>query len=395
MKKTNSTALIEHGLVAVIAMTLIVVLGWLSFNIKFLSPVARAIQEFSLSDMYYNIEWQENGAPEMSRDITLIDITEVRKRDEIANVIEKVKQCSPAVIGVDIIFEDQNYDIHGDMVLMDVAEASGAIFAYKLTDYAPMTDSFQERVRSYFATDSIKEGYVNAIGDMTATCLRRFSIERNFRGQPQRSFTAQVAEAYSKNDIPLGKTDDRFINYRFIDFPVIKYDSVLANRNLIKDRIVLIGTIGEEADMHFTPLGKRPGLKVQAYSIQTVIDQKNIETTDDNTLMLLSLLICWLTALWQLYWIKFVNSRKNSLWVFLANSNIFFNGITFAWLALLAWLTYIIYERMEYYIPMVMVLASVVLVAEARDIYAAIINGLANSNDTFKKSVYYKDKKTS
>lgn len=395
MKRINSTALIEHGLVAAIAMTLIVVLGWLSFNIKFLSPVARAIQEFSLSDMYYKIEWQEDGTPEMSRDIVMIDITEVRKRDEIANVIKNVMQCKPAVIGVDIIFEGENYDIHGDMVLMDVAEASDAIFAYKLTDYDPQTASFQKRVRSYFATDSIRDGYVNAIGDMTSTCLRKFSIERDLCGKPQRSFTAQVAEAYSNIDIPHDKTDDRFINYRFIDFHVIKYNSVLANRNLIKDRIALIGTIGEESDMHFTPLGKRPGLKVQAYSIQTVIDQKNIETIDDNTLTLLSFLVCWLTALWQLYWIKFVNSRKNSLWVFLANSNLFFNAITFAWLAMLAWLTYIIYERMEYYIPMVMILASVVLVAEARDIYAAMINGLANSNDTFKKSVYYKDRKTS
>ncbi|WP_285822021.1 hypothetical protein [Xylanibacter muris] len=112
-------------------MILLVVLGWLSFNIKFLSPVARAIQGFSLSDMYYEIDWQEEGSPEISKEITLIDITELTNRAEIAGVIEDVRKCEPSVIGVDIIFEDQNYDMHGDMVLMDVAESSNAIFAKK------------------------------------------------------------------------------------------------------------------------------------------------------------------------------------------------------------------------------------------------------------------------
>lgn len=373
-------------------MILMFILGWLSFNIKFLNPVARAIQEFSLSDMYYKIDWQESDSPEMSHDITLVDMTALTKRSEIADVIEKVKECEPAVIGVDLIFEGENYDMHGDMVLMEAAEASGAVFAKKLTDYDVQTKSFQNQVRSYFANDSIQEGYVNAIGDMSSTCLRKFSVERSLRGSMQRSFTAQIAGTYMGENIPHAKTDDRFINYRFIDFPVISYDSILAKRNLIKGRVVLIGTATEEQDMHFTPLGKIPGLKVQAYSIQTMIDQKNIETISNGSLWTLSVIVCWLTVLWQFYWLKFIGHRKGPFGTFLANSKLFLRTVTFVWLGMIAWMTYISYERFELYIPMALILVPVILVAEARGIYTAIIKGLATAKpqSIFNKSVYLK-----
>lgn len=371
-------------------MILMLILGWLSFNIKFLNPVARAIQEFSLSDMYYQIDWQENGSPEMSHDIALIDMTELTNRSDIARVIEDVKQCEPAVIGVDLIFEGEKYDMHGDMVLMETAEASGAIFAKKLTDYDTKTKSFQSQISSYFANDSIQEGYVNAIGDMSSTCLRSFSVERSLRGSLQRSFTSQIAKAYIGEDIPHDKTDDRLINYRFIDFPVIGHDSILAAHDLIKGKIALIGTITEERDMHFTPIGKIPGLKVQAYSIQTMIDKKNIETIDNGFLWALSVIVCWLTVLWQFYWLKFIGHRKSPFGVFLANSKLFLRVVTFLWLGMLAWMTYIAYERFELYIPMALILIPVILVAEARGIYTAIIKGLATAKpqSIFNKSVY-------
>lgn len=391
MIRRNKTSFIDHILVTIVTMILMAVLGWLSFNIKFLSPVARAIQEFSLSDMYYKIDWQENGSPEISHDITLVDITPLTKRSEIARVIDEVRKCSPAAIGVDIIFEGENYDMYGDNVLMETAEASGAIFAKKLTDYDARTNSFQNQVVSFFVTESIKEGYVNAIGDMSSTCLRKFSIERSYRGLPQRSFTSQVAGEYSGKDIPHDKTDDRLINYRFVDFPVISHDSILAKRDLIKDRAVLIGTVTEERDMHFTPLGKLPGLKIQAYSVQTIIDQKDIETIGYKFLIALSVIVCWLTVLWQFYWLKFIGRFKNPFGVFLANSKLFLRLITFVWLGILAWMTYIAYEHFDFYIPMALILAPVILVPEARGIYTALIKGLATASpgSIFSRSVYF------
>ncbi len=227
---------------------------------------------------------------------------------------------------------------------------------------------------------------------MSSTCLRKFSIERSLRGEPQRSFTSLIAEAYSGRSIPTNKTDDRFINYRFIDFPVVSYDSVLANRDLIKGRAVLIGTINEEADMHFTPLGKMAGLKVQAYSVQTIIDLKDIETIPKDLLMVLSILICYITVLLQFHWIRFIKASEKPFCVFLANSNLFLRFITFTWLAILALMTYIAYERLSLYIPMALILTPVILVAEARGIYKAIISGLvkARPDSIFNKSPYLK-----
>jgi hypothetical protein len=54
---------------------------FVSMNISFLSPVARAIKDFSMSDLYYHILWT-GDEPEKSEVITLVDITDLHKRGQ-------------------------------------------------------------------------------------------------------------------------------------------------------------------------------------------------------------------------------------------------------------------------------------------------------------------------
>ena len=147
--------------------------------------------------------------------------------------------------------------------------------------------------------------------------------------------------------------------------------------------------------MHFTPLGKMPGMKVQAYSIQSLLEQHNIYIASEGWQIALAIIVCWLTAYLQFHVLRFIRRRKSLFGMFLSNSNLFMRFFTFGWLGLLTWLSFISYARYNLYVPMGIVLMPVILVAEGRAIYGAIVkNNLTNNPDGFFRNSIYRDAKS-
>lgn len=80
--------------------------------------MARAIKDFSMSDLYYHILWT-GDEPEKSEVITLVDITDLHKRGQIAQTIEEVNKQHPKALGLDIIFEGLKDDSIGNDSLVN------------------------------------------------------------------------------------------------------------------------------------------------------------------------------------------------------------------------------------------------------------------------------------
>ena len=59
--------------------------------------------------------------------------------------------------------------------------------------------------------------------------------------------------------------NERTIVYGNTDFPVISCHEVKCFSKLLKDKLVILGTISTEEDSHISPIGKMPGMKIQAY----------------------------------------------------------------------------------------------------------------------------------
>ncbi len=108
----------DHLVISVLAVLILCLFYFVSMNISFLSPVARAIKDFSMSDLYYHILWSGNE-PEQNDLITLVDVTDLHKRGDIAHTIEQVNQQEPKVLGIDIIFEGVKEDSLGNDSLMN------------------------------------------------------------------------------------------------------------------------------------------------------------------------------------------------------------------------------------------------------------------------------------
>ena len=65
------------------------ILGVATLNLSVFSPMKRAFDDFSMTDVYYEI--QRNSSVEMDTTIVLVDMTELRNRSDIAQIIQQIE----------------------------------------------------------------------------------------------------------------------------------------------------------------------------------------------------------------------------------------------------------------------------------------------------------------
>ena len=387
----------DHLIISVLAVIIVCLFYFVSMNISFLSPVARAIKDFSMSDLYYHILWT-GDEPEQSEVITLVDITDLHKRGQIAQAIEQVNEQKPKALGLDIIFEGLKDDSVGNDSLVNALAncSSETVTAFKLLDYNAPSKTFASALHSFFIDDvPLIEGYTNVLSNGTNGSVRQFSISRRTKDMEVYSLPAMLYMSAINDTLPssVKEPEDRMINYVPTHFPVVRYDSIIQKADLIRDHIVLFGTINEEQDMHYTPIGKMPGLEVQAFSLQTLLSQRDIHVVSEPWLMVLAFIFCYLTQFIQYSAVRLAAQRTDTISIFLSGSFLFLRFITFSWLGLLAWLGFILYVKCNIYLAMTWIFAPVVLVAEARGLYSAFVKTLClKYHDHFKwikKSLYY------
>lgn len=260
---------IDHFLVTTLALVLLWLLSIITFNLSILDPVADALDEFSITDVFFEIENNKEENIETSDLITIVDMTDLHNRGDIASLMQEIGLNNPLCVGIDLIFEGEKDDSIGNKELVEAVNNLGetAIYSKKLTDYSGETDKFANRVSSFFTKDiEVQEAYTNLVNDMSSTRVREFTATQQEGETESISFPAAIASRFDTTLVSNHK-DSYLINYRNVKFPVVKFDEIQEKADLIDGHIVLIGTMTEEQDMHMTPLGKMPGIEVQAYSL--------------------------------------------------------------------------------------------------------------------------------
>lgn len=211
-------------------------------------------------------------------------------------------------------------------------------------------------------------------------CSRETSVYQQLGDSVAYSLPYTVACLYHDKTLQKEDVNGRLIMYEDVDFRTIKSDSVRQNADKLKGKIVILGTIAEEADMHFTPLGKMPGVKVVAYSIHTFLKGSEIKWVDTFYSLLIAVLLCVFTA-WIDYWIE---QRHPIMFAVLAKVFNFFVG------ACLVWFSFELYCRYNYYINLLYPLLSLAIVEDVRGLYSGIIKWLKKKTGwiILNKSLY-------
>lgn len=386
----------DHVIITLFGFALLAIFSLMVVNIDFLNPVSRALKNFSITDMFFEVEHTDK--PEECNIITIVDMTELYDRGDIAELIREVDECNPMCIGVDLIFEGVKDDGIGNEMLEQtlLTLKSPAVFANKLTDYSGASNSFNDIVRSYCAEEcGLTEAYTNVTDDMMGSNIRELSTHRLYKNQKQTSFPVKITEMAGINNTN-NDSEDLLINYRNVDFRVIPNDKIGENRDILEGSIVIIGTMYEERDMHNTPLGKMSGAKIQAYSLLTLLEHRQVHHVPDIICWIIAFLLCYLLEVAVDIFYQISKAHSDSVFqTFIREANIVSIVFLFVFEVLSCWVFYILFIKENLLMSGGIILATLVFTCEARDIYMALIKGFYskyNNKPFFSNSLMLESK---
>ena len=365
MLKNNS--IIRYVGITVMSFVIIAIYALFALNLKVFSPVAKAIGDYSFEDFYYQIMSTSDGV-DTNRVVTIVDMTELISRRDLANTISEITALKPKVLGVDIVFEGLKEDTIGDQMLQEIVSQSNAIFAYKIIDRT------EEEVHSFFMpSDSLAEGYVNMPRQLYGGLKRSLSVGRLQKGKLTPSFIKKVADKYAGEEVmPLSDKMIR-INFTPTHFEVIKYSDVMMHPELIEDRIVLLGAMKEEADMHYTPLGKIAGTELLAYGITTMLKHDEVKVISGWPMWVVSFIVVMLITFVRVQYLEFAKKRKIIVRTVLT-LGLAVGLVVFSVVAVLMWIAFILFCQYNISFNLGYAIAASAVLPSAINLYDTIVN---------------------
>lgn len=249
--------------------------------------------DVEVSDFYNRV--RAGGSKKRIDDnIVIINVDSVFNRGELAALIEEVNGAKPKAMALDLLFDEEG-DAEEDAMLTGALAAAPDIVvgqAYNDWDMAPQEDFISRKL------PQAKRGMVNL------TSASRHAIVRNFTpyfGESREYPGLAVAmlhgiEPTAVSSIPSG--EEEMIRFQPREFYVASPGEVAATPDIVKDKIVIFGTVNEEADLHPTPLGDDfPGVMIHANTLSMMMDGDYTSPASKWINFLLAL-ICCLAVSW-------------------------------------------------------------------------------------------------
>ncbi|MEX1203133.1 MAG: CHASE2 domain-containing protein [Ferruginibacter sp.] len=275
-----------------------VVMGLLALipiNTHVLDPIKMALQDFDYNDLAYS-KFNKNGNPSIDTSIVIVNIGEANRSD-IASMIQSISTAKPAVIGVDILFNEPK-DLFSDSLLLTAFnKESNIVLAYNLKVEDDQVSSI-----GFLCSKIANKGFANFVGEEGGSIRLVAPFYKN-NEEVYQSFAAAVSQkAYPNAYDALKKRNNvtEAVNYTHTadDYIVVDGETILNdsnyNYNIFLNKLVLIGYISNSKysleDKHFTPLNKKSvgktipdmeGIFIHANIIQMVKDAgyiKNLPT---------------------------------------------------------------------------------------------------------------------
>lgn len=366
-------SLTHHLMVTLLAIMMTGFFAVIMIYAKPFSPVRRVLEEFSFTDIYYEIQ-AEGEAKDTSRIITIVDLTKLTSRTDIAQTLEDIESYDPVVIGVDACFDNEGSDFVGNARIISVAKNyKNIVFAEKMVDWKDEKTGWTKEIHSFFhETTDITEGTVNVPRTLYDKLKRRIPLCETYLGDMRASFVAQVANAYAGENIVAGRTDDLDINFSPTVFRVLQPNEVKSHPELIENQIVLFGAMYEDFDTHWTPIGKIAGVELLAYGIQTVLLDNEITYLSGCPLYIISFIIVIMIQVLQSAYLKYTESSNLMVIKYIVGSRYCLNIFTFLLLSLFVGFSFFIFRQFHVSVNLAWATAAIPFLASSRFLYKDI-----------------------
>ena len=340
---------------------------------KPLDPVKRAIKDFSFTDIYYEIQ-KESTDPETSHMITIVDMTKLTKRADIAQLLMDIESQGPKVVGLDVCFDNEGEDFAGNDSLIQVAEKhKNIVYSLKLLDWKDEETGFTKSIHSFFheITD-ITEGTTNMPRQLYDNMKRRVPVCERYEGKNVPSLVAQVANSYAGKDLVNGRLEDVNINFSPTFFHVLSPEEVLSHPELIQDRIVLVGAMYEDADCHWTPIGKIAGVELLAYGVQSLLYGKEVRSLPFPLLCLVSVILIFFVEVLQHMYLNKMAEAKSIFVRYIIGSTYIMSIFTFLFTSLLLGVSFLVFKLYNLSFNLAWALSVITFLGTSRSMYNAL-----------------------
>ena len=359
---------------AISFLVLFIIYEFFTMNFSIFSPVKHIMEDFSMTHFFYEIGRKE---PQQNNLITIVDMTDLVKRGDIARVMRQIEEAEPAVIGVDMVFKGERADSIGNQEIAQVArDYDNIIWSLRLDNNISIEEGYNYYYRSFFIEETgAKEGVTNMVGSKLGRMKTKLSHGWRIDDQILPSFITAVVNYYAGEELlPIDEKDEN-INYRPTRFEVVDWKDVEEKSDLLADRIVLFGAMHEDVDMHITPLGKMAGLQVLAYAVQTAFDRENtIREVSGFKLFIYSFLIVMITFILRSRRVQWVNARKNPLSRLILGFPVVGSFISFLWITLLMGGAYLLFDVYDISFNLTYAFSAIAFLGTAENSYNIIRN---------------------
>ena len=120
-------------------------------NLSILDPFEKAFKDFKFTDMYYSERINET---QRNNKIIIVNIKHA-DRFQLAEVINKINENEPKVIGLDVIFEDKKTEFTDSLLKASIASKDNIVTAY-FHDNDSIVNNHE-----YFQFKEGNKGYIN------------------------------------------------------------------------------------------------------------------------------------------------------------------------------------------------------------------------------------------
>lgn len=340
---------------------------------KPLDPVKRAISDFSFTDIYYEIQ-SEGAARDTSRMITIVDLTKLTRRGDIARTLGDIEALKPKVVGMDACFDNEGDDFEGNDSLVAVAEKYKNIcWAEKMLQWAGDSVGWTQTIHSFFHEFvDINEGTVNMPRTLYDRMKRKAAVCETCNGERHPSLVAQLACAYAGRDIVGSRTQDVNINFSPTVFRSLQPEEVSSHPELIEDQIVLFGALYEDADTNWSPRGKIAGVELIAYGIQTLLLNSEVRTMPFLPFCAISFIVILLVEILQSSYIRGTASSGNLFVKFVVGSLYVLNILTFLFTSVFIGISFFVFKWFNVSFNLAWALSVIAFLGTSRSMYASI-----------------------
>lgn len=374
--------LIKESLLATVMILIITFsVSYIPIKFEFTKPIRQGFLGFDIYDLYYS---GRHLNPKRDTNIVIVEIG--GDRATISDQINLIQKYSPAVIGIDAVFEKEGEPLENIKLLQAISQSNNFIFASRydidrVTGQPKFISNFFDEKYGHY-----RSGYFNLLGN-------QFSVIRNYPpflkagDSVYPAFTSVIANKFSPekfNKLKKRNHNLEVINYNgnlesyttLTNKELVNADTTGQLGSLLTKKIVLLGYFVKTKplvidDLHFSPLNEEVagknypdmyGVVIHANILSMILKGNYVHQASGFISYLLAGLITFLFLLFILSRYK-KHKHPKHYWLLLAQ---------FAVVLFVLYLFLEVFNWFQVKVPLLPIMIALALCVELLDIYKMI-----------------------